>query len=98
MARKLLDAEEFLKKHPQLRVKKHEELKVGQRVACFVKGELVEVGTVKHVGRTKLGDQHEDGVFGDAFILSCKKSRRNTRKKLHGLLKTCTHPMHACMH
>ena len=82
MPRALLDLFEFLRKYPQPRVKKAQDLNPGDVVACFDGKKVCGLGTVKHVGKTTLANQHDDGEFGDVFVLPHDKKAVNKKKEL----------------
>ena len=77
MAGALLDLFEFLKRYSLEKCKGQKDVKNGDVVACFdtTTKKCLGIGTVKHVGRTKLSDDHPDGEFGDVFVLSYEKGR-----------------------
>ena len=84
----LYDLFEFVEKYPLLRAKSKDDLAVNDVVVCYSEkaGKFpTALGTVKHVGFTKLADDHMDGKVGHVFVLPYNKARVNRRKPLNGL-------------
>jgi len=76
MGRALLNLFEFLKTYKTFRCKSSKDLATGDVVACFGdKKKLQCLGKVVHIGRTDLMHDHEDGPFGDVFVLPYYKGR-----------------------
>ena len=84
---RLLNVKELLKIYNLARAKVEKDVSVGDIVACFGHDDtFIGVGTVKHVGHIRLSPHHEDGEFGEVFVLPYSKTRINKRKHLTGLL------------
>lgn len=67
---------EFLEDFVLDRCKGREDVATGDVVVCFDDdGTLMALGTVKHVGKTKLAKDHSDGTFGEVFVLPFSKAR-----------------------
>ena len=77
MAGALLDLFEFLDKYKIDRYKGVDNFSTGDVVACFDEdtGKVLGLGTVKHVGKTNLCEEHSDGDFGEVFVLPFNKGR-----------------------
>ena len=74
---------EFLQKYPIEKGK--DPIQEGDVCVCWSEDTSMpqDVGTVKHVGRTNLTPQHQDGKVGDVHILSFAKARLNREKPLN---------------
>ena len=86
---RLLNVQELLIQygHSLARAKVEKDVSVGDIVACFGNDDtIIGIGTVKHVGRVRLSPHHEDGEFGEVFVLPFSKTRINKRKHLTGVV------------
>ena len=79
MGRALFNLFEFLKVYKINRCEKSTDASTGDIVVCWDDdGKVKCLGTVKHVGRTGLCTDHQDGEYGEVFVLPYYKGR--TRK------------------
>ena len=76
MGRALLNLFEFCRAYKTKRCKEGD-LKSGDIVACFDVTTVCCLGKVIHVGHTELTDDHEDGPYGEVFVLPYYKARVN---------------------
>ena len=84
---RLLNVKELLTLYDLARAKVEKDVSVGDIVACFGNDDtLIGIGTVKHVGHVRLSPHHEDGEFGEVFVLPFSKTRINKRKDLTGVV------------
>ena len=84
---RLLNVKELLTLYDLARAKVEKDVSVGDIVACFGNDDtLIGIGTVKHVGHVRLSPHHEDGEFGEVFVLPYSKTRINKRKDLTGVV------------
>ena len=66
------------------RCESEEDVCKGDIVACFNQNKNqnpVMLGRVVHVGRKKLCPGHEDGTYGEVFVLPFNKTKVNFREK-----------------
>ena len=77
MGRALLNLHEFLKAYKLSRCKDGD-LKTGDVVACFTKKTVCCLGKVLHAGYQELVQDHEDGPFGEVFVLPYFKAKCKT--------------------
>jgi len=88
MGRALYNLHEFLKVYKIDRCKKSSDVKTGDVVVCWDDSgksrarNIKWLGTVKHVGKTPLCKNHEDGDFGEVFVLPYHKGRTTKTKPL----------------
>ena len=76
MGSALLDLFEFLDEYDIDRCKSEKCLRTGDIVACFdEENNVSSLGKVLHVGKTELTEGHEDGKFGEVFVLPYQKAR-----------------------
>ena len=75
MGRALLNLFEFYKQYKILRCSKAGDLKTGDIVVCFTNTSISCLGKVVHSGHTDLIHNHEDGPYGEVFVLPYFKAR-----------------------
>ena len=86
MVRALYNLHEFFKQYKINRCKTSNDVKTGDVVLCWDDSGKSRVrnikclGTVKHVGKTPLSKDHEDGDFGEVFVLPYHKARTTKGK------------------
>ena len=93
MVRALYNLFEFLEQYELPRAKADTDVQIGDIVACYLPDskKVNSLGTVQHVGRTTLVDDHPDGKSGDLFVLAHSKAKTKKNKALNGRsLKLCS--------
>ena len=74
MGRALLNLHEFVKAYKVNRCSEGD-LKTGDIVVCYSKKTICCLGKVLHTGYTELVQDHEDGPFGEVFVLPYFKAK-----------------------
>ena len=94
MGRALFNLFEFFKVFKINRCQNSSDVKTGDIVVCWddtgknTVRHIKCLGTVKHVGRTPLAKGHEDGDFGEVFVLPFHKAR-TTKGKAYNRKYAC---------